>query len=281
MYLKQNFGKASCNFWFARLNARDVRWRSGLEAGVPPRDVVAVHILVQFADARQHAAEHAEMRVAAVHLVVEHDAVKAFARRIGQQFFRQRHVFLAGKTEAVNDFADLVFRGLDALGNFHLLLARQQRHLAHLLEIHPHRIIERVQPARVFLLGVGGFDAIHLRLVHDFDFQRAQLGENLVQNFRGHGIFRQHVVEVVVGQMPLLLREADEFLDFFGKLRVGTILQKRGGVVSPPRIPRAAWHAPQRAVFPCSETNLPRVCGPSILTYDNITSGARLKQVEI
>jgi hypothetical protein len=186
---------------------------------------VAVHLLIQFADARQHAAEHAEMRVAAVHLVVEHDAVEAFARRVGQQFFRQRRVFLAGKTEAVNDFADFNFRGLDALGNFHLLLAGQQRHLAHLPEIHPHRVIERVQPARLFLSGIGGFDMIHLRLIHDFDFKGAQLGEDLVQNFRGRGIFRQHFVEVVVGQMPLLPREADEFLDFFRKLRIGTVLQ--------------------------------------------------------
>jgi len=196
---------------------------SGFEVGVPPRSVVAVHILVQFADAPQHAAEHVKMRVAAVHLVVYHDAVKAFARRIGQQFFRQRNVFLAGKTEAVNDFADFIFRRLDALGNLHLLFARQQRHLAHLLEIHPHRVVERVQPVRVFLHGIGCFDAIHLRRVHNFDFKGAQLGEDLVQNFRGYDIFWQHLVDVVVGQMPLFPREADEFLDFFRKHQIGTV----------------------------------------------------------
>ncbi len=97
------------------------------------------------------------MRVAVVHFVVEHNAVKAFARRFGHQFFRQRHVFLAGKAEAVNDFANFAFGGLDAFGNFHLLFARQQRHLAHLLEIHPHRVVRRVQPVRVFLLGAGEF----------------------------------------------------------------------------------------------------------------------------
>ncbi len=252
-----------------------------LEMGVPPRGVVAIHVLIQFADARQHAMEHAEMRVAVVHLVIEHDAVKTFAGRIGQQFFRQRHMLLAGKTKGVNDFADLIFRGLDALGDFHLLFARQQRHLSHLLEIHPHRVVERIQPIRVFLLGIGSFDAIHLRLIHDFDFKRAQLGKYLVQNFRGRGIFRQHLVEVVVGQMPLFPREADEFLDFFRKRRVGTVL--RNGV---------EWlgcrgfrtrlgmrlNAPS---FLVSETNLFRVCEPAILTYNNITSGARPKRVGI
>ena len=93
------------------------------------------------------------MRVPAVHLFVEHDAVEPLARRVGQQFFRQRDVFLAGEAEAVNDFADFVFGGFDALGNFHLLLAGQQRHLAHLLEIHPHRVVQNIQPVGVVLLG--------------------------------------------------------------------------------------------------------------------------------
>jgi hypothetical protein len=37
-------------------------------------------------------------------LFFQHDAVEPFARRLGQQFFRERDVFLAGETEAVNDF---------------------------------------------------------------------------------------------------------------------------------------------------------------------------------
>ena len=140
-----------------------------------------IHLLVQFVDARDQPAQRAQVRVAAVHFFVENDAVETFARRLGQQFFRQRDVFLAGETEAVNDFADFVFGGLDALGNLHLLLARQQRHLPHLLEIHPHRIVQNVQPAGVLLLGLGGFDAVHLRLIHNLDFQAAQLGKNFVQ----------------------------------------------------------------------------------------------------
>ena len=36
-------------------------------------------------------------------------------------------------------------RFFDPLGNLHFLLAGQQRHLAHLLEIHPHRVIENIE----------------------------------------------------------------------------------------------------------------------------------------
>ena len=38
-----------------------------------------------------------------------------------------------------------VFGFLDSLGNLHFLFARQERHLAHLLEIHPHRIIQNIE----------------------------------------------------------------------------------------------------------------------------------------
>ena len=187
---------------------------------------LSIHLPVHFPDAHDQPAQRAQVRVAVVHFFVENDAVEPFARRIGQQFFRQRDVFLAGKAEAVNDFADFVFGGLDAFGNFHFLLARQQRHLSHLLEIHPHRVIENVQPVGVFLLGFGGFDAVHLRLIHDFDFETAKFGENSIQLFRFNRVFRQRFADVVVGQMPLFLREADEFLDFFRKFRVGISLRR-------------------------------------------------------
>ena len=54
---------------------------------------------------------------------------------------------------------DLIFGFLDPLGNLHFLLARQQRHLAHLLEIHPHRVIENVELRfrLFFFLFVGSF----------------------------------------------------------------------------------------------------------------------------
>jgi len=81
----------------------------------------------------------------------------------------------------------------------------------------PHRIVERVQMARV-LVFVGHFDAIHFRLIHDFDFECAQFRENFIQLFRRRHAVRQHLVDVIVSQMPLLAREADQLLDFFRQL---------------------------------------------------------------
>ncbi len=71
----------------------------------------------------------------------------------------------------------------------------------------------------VLLLGFGLLDIVHLGLVNDFNFQRAQLGENFVQFFRRRLVVRQRLVDVVVGQLSLLLRQADQFLDFFRKIR--------------------------------------------------------------
>ena len=73
---------------------------------------------------------------------------------------------------------------LDALGNLHFLLARQQGHLPHLVQIHPHRVVQDVQPRGVLLLAFGFLDVVHLGLVNNFNFERPQLGKNFVQLFR-------------------------------------------------------------------------------------------------
>ena len=224
--LKQNFGNSGLEFLIGPLERRQRAAASGRGMRLPPGVVLGIHLLIHFLDARNDPAQGAQVRVPAVHFFVEHDAVEPFARRVGQQFFRQRDVFLAGKAEAVNDFADFVLGGFDALGNFHLLLARQQGHLPHLFEIHPHRVVENIQPVGVVLVGFGGFDAIHLRLVHDFDFQCAELGKKFVQFLRRGAVFRQDIVDVVVGQMPLFPREADQFLDYAGQFRVRMILRR-------------------------------------------------------
>ena len=199
--------------------------------GVPPQVVFAVHVLIQFPGARHQPEQRAQVRVAAVHFFLEHHAVEPLARRVGQQLFRQRDVLLAGETKTVNDFRQFGFGFLDALGNLHLLLAREQRHLPHLLEIHPHRVVKDVQPRPVFLLNFRLFNVIRVRLVHNFDFQRAELGKSFVQPFRRHEIFRQRLVDVAVGQMPLLAREPHQFLDFFRQLRVRAVLKNQDGII--------------------------------------------------
>ncbi len=138
----------------------------------------------------------------------------------GQKFFRERNVLLARETEAVDDPGDFRLGLLNALGNLHLLLARQQGHLPHLVQIHPHRVVQNVHREVSSLLAFGFLDVIHLGLVNNFNFERPELGKNFVQLFRRRLAFGQHLVNVVESQLPLLLRQADEFLDFFRKIVV-------------------------------------------------------------
>ena len=140
------------------------------------------------------------------------------------QFLRERDVLLAGKTEAVNDLLEFSFRFLDALGDFDFLLARQQGHLAHLLQIHPHGIIENIQAAFVlllFLLRLGLLDAIHFGLVHDLDLEIAELDVNLVQVVGRNDVVRQRIVDVAVSEVTLLLREAQQFFDLLSQVHTG------------------------------------------------------------
>ena len=144
---------------------------------------------------------------------------------------------------------DLVFGVLDALGNFDFLLARQQRHLAHLLEVHADRVVQDVQPGLVLLfLRLRLLDPVHLGLVNDLDFEIAELDVDLVQVLRGDDSFREGVVDIAVGQVTLLLGQADQFLDFerefggrilFGEIpEMAAAILPLSGVWSGPAFPR-------------------------------------------
>ncbi len=95
-------------------------------------------------------------------------------------------VFLARKTKAVNEALHRIVGVFDAFGNHHLLLAAEQRHLAHLLQIHPHRIVQNVEPAffLLFLFRLRLLDAVHFRLLHNIDFEMSQPDINLIQFLR-------------------------------------------------------------------------------------------------
>ncbi len=136
-------------------------------------------------------------------------------------------MLLAREAEAVNDPLQLVLGGFDAFGNLDFLLAGQQGHLAHLLEVHAHRVVEDVQPALVLLfLRFGLLDAVDLGLVDDVDLEVAQLDVNLIQFVRRNDGVGQGVVDVVVGQVALFLRQAKEFLDLFGEIDARRTLER-------------------------------------------------------
>jgi len=69
-----------------------------------------IHLPVHFPNLHHQPAKRAQVRVAIVHFLVENHAVEPLARRFGKEFFGERVVFLAGKTEAVNDFCGHRFR---------------------------------------------------------------------------------------------------------------------------------------------------------------------------
>jgi hypothetical protein len=121
--------------------------------------------------------------------LVHDDAVEAFLGRLGQQFFRDGDVLLGRETESINDGLHRDFGLLDFFANLDFLFAREQGHLAHLVHIHPDRVVQNFQ-ARVlisfFLLRLfgllGAFGALGLGLIHDdFHVQAAQFGQQNVE----------------------------------------------------------------------------------------------------
>jgi hypothetical protein len=158
--------------------------------------------------------------VAAFDLLVDDHAIEALLGRLGDELLSQRDVLLAGETEAVNDALDLVLGVLDALGNLDFLLAGQQLHLPHLLQIHADGIVQDVQAVLVLrlLLRLGLFDPIHFRLIDDLDLQVAELAVDLVQVIRRDNAVGQCVIDVAVGQIALFLGQPQQLLDLFGQI---------------------------------------------------------------
>src|SRR5438046_8839130 len=76
---------------------------------------------------------------------VENDAIEPPFRRLGNQLLRQRDVFLGSETQAVKESFDFILGLFDSLADGHFAFAREERHLAHLTQVHPERIIQRIE----------------------------------------------------------------------------------------------------------------------------------------
>ena len=111
----------------------------------------------------------------------------------------------------------------DALANLDFLFPREQGHLAHLVHVHPDRIVQNFQPRVLVLLRLlrrlGRLGrAFGLGLVHDdFHVETPQLGQQRVQVL-GTEIVRQNVIDVIVGDVAVLLREMQERPDRLGQI---------------------------------------------------------------
>ena len=121
---------------------------------------------------------------------------------------------LSGKAEPIDMLLHHVLGFFNSFRNFNLLLPCQQRHLAHLFEIHADRIIQNIEfclRLLFFLFFVGlllsVFVAIDFGGFDDVDLHSPQLRENGIQFFGIGDGFRQRIIKIIKRDVALLLRQ--------------------------------------------------------------------------
>ena len=128
-------------------------------------------------------------------------------------------------------FLRLQLGGLDPLGNFDFLFAREQRDLAHLLEIHPNRIVQDVVLRRAgllllrFLLPL--LVILDLVRLENLDLEILQNREDVIDFLLVFDRLGQRLVDVVERQIPLLLRETDEVTNLVVDPASGNVFSAR------------------------------------------------------
>src|SRR6185503_3381191 len=130
---------------------------------------------------------------------------------------------------------------LDALGDGHLALAREQGYGAHLTEIHADRIVGLIERARgevelgAILRAVAIevlVGAVRLVGIDDFDSGAAEGIEQVIEILRGGDLRREHLVDLVVEQVTLLFTDGDQLAYF-----VVSFFKRQG-------LPPKLWPAP-------------------------------------
>ena len=114
-------------------------------------------------------------------LLIHHHPVETFFGRLRQELFGDGDVLLGRKAEAIDQALDIGFGFLDALADLDFLLASEQRHFAHLVHVHPHWIVQNLQPAVFLFLRFGRLGPLHLGVVHYLDIEIAQLAVQIVE----------------------------------------------------------------------------------------------------
>ena len=146
------------------------------------------------------------------------DAAHALA-----QVLAQRDDFVDDDGRARNGFENAVLPALDALGDFHLALAREQRHGAHLAQVHAHRIVGLLQrPGREvqinFFTGLKFFGLVkagrrRFGAFNDIDTLGANGGQKIVEIFRRVHVMRDEIIGLIVGEIALLFSRIDQLLN--------------------------------------------------------------------
>src|SRR5882672_1246439 len=89
---------------------------------VLPQRITLIYRHIEFASLFDQFAQIPYMAFTPWDLFVEDHAIKSLFWRIGNQFLRQRDVFLSGETQAVDNALDFVLGALNPLRNVHFLL---------------------------------------------------------------------------------------------------------------------------------------------------------------
>ena len=199
----------------------------GLTAGLDHLRVGLVGLLVGALDGADQRLERGKIFVAGIDFLVLDDAVEALAALL--QLAGEVEVLARGEAEAVEVLLHHALGVLDALGNFDFLLAGQQRHLAHLLEVHADGIVQDVELGVglllvgefLFLPGRGGLlVAVDLGRVDDVDLEVAQEHDD---GFKFLGIIdalRDRLIQIVPGEIALVLGQLDEVAQALLALRL-------------------------------------------------------------
>ena len=168
----------------------------------------------------------------ALDFFIEDHAVEAFPAL--EEFAGKIEMTPSNKPETVKMLLHHGFSLLNALRDFDLLVAGQQRHLPHLLQIHPYRVIQDINlcwhPAFLFVLLIINVFlavpvAIHFGRFDDIDLQATQTRENQIQFVGVGNAFGQGFVQIVEREMALFLCQLDKFpnarLNFDGRIQTG------------------------------------------------------------
>ena len=172
--------------------------------------------------------------------------------------------FLAIERRARDRFDDRQLAALDAARDLDFALAREQRHRAHLAQVHADRVVGLVERARrqVELELLGPFRRAVDRLdvvaqvfligVDDLDARAAERVEQIVELVGRRDVGRQQLVDLVVEEVALLLADVDELPDLV-VLLLDREVRRAGRYVSS----SMRW---SRSFFRCHKVSISRPC---------------------
>ena len=157
------------------------------------------------------------MRFAVGNLLVHDNPVETLLGRLGQELFRDGDVLFGGEPQPIDQPFHVQLRLFNALADLDFLLAGEKGDLAHLVHVHPDGIIKDFEPAVLFLFRFSRFGSLDLSMVHNLHVEVAELGIEIVQILRREALW-ENVVDVVVGDVAVLLRQVQQRLDRFGQI---------------------------------------------------------------